>query len=115
MIDNTQSNSIQNRKQAEHNILPIHKWQQNFYDLIPEAKQLKANLVYNEILSYDGETDWQERITRRGNAFFQIIKAWVEYVENTIHQVNEISWDEIPGYQPIVDAITSELELREIN
>lgn len=39
-------NANVNRKITEQNLLPIHKWQQNLYDLIPEARQSKANQVY---------------------------------------------------------------------
>jgi hypothetical protein len=37
-----------------------------------------------------------------------IVKAWVEYVERTIVVVNEVDWNDIPGYKPIVDALIFE-------
>ena len=52
---------------------------------------------------------WEERIKRRSNAFFLIIKGWVEYVERSIRVSNEIEWNDIPGYREIVNALISEL------
>lgn len=95
-------------------ILPLFNWQEYFYDKIPEAKQQEAREMYEEILSYQGEKDWQERIKRRGTAFFLIIKAWVEYVERSIYVVADVDWNDIPGYKPIVNAIIAELESRDI-
>jgi len=43
------------------------------------------------------------------------VKAWVEYVERTIFVVNEVDWNDIPGYKLIVDALIAELEARDIH
>lgn len=96
-------------------VLPMYNWQEFFYDKIPADRQIEANKIWEEVDSYHGEKDWQERIKRRGNAFFLIVKAWVEYVERTILVVNEVDWNDIPGYTPIVEALTTEFEAREIH
>lgn len=70
--------------------------------------------MLEEIFSYDGEQDWQARLKKRGSCFFLVVKAWVEYVERSIHVVNEVEWGEIPGYTEIVAALTKELDYREI-
>lgn len=67
-------------KQSEIPILRHYNWQEYFYDKIPLDKQQDANDIKTELESFHGEKDWQERIKRRGNAFFLIVKAWVEYV-----------------------------------
>lgn len=85
-----------------------------FYGKIPLDKQKEANVIWKEVDSYHKENDWQERIKRRGHAFFMIVKTWVEYVERTIVVVNEVDWTEIPGYRPIVDALMEELQERDL-
>jgi hypothetical protein len=85
-----------------------------FYDKIPESKQKEAMKVSDEILGYDGEKEWQARFMKRGSCFFLVVKAWVEYVERSIHVVNEVEWAEIPGYTEIVAALTKELDYRDI-
>jgi hypothetical protein len=96
-------------------VLPMYNWKEFFYDKIPADRQIEAIKIWDEVDSYHGEKDWQERIKRRGNLFFQIVKAWVEYVERTILVVNEVEWNDIPGYKPIVDALIAEFEDREIH
>ena len=93
---------------SDVSVLPMYNWQEFFYDKIPADRQMEANKIWEEVDSYHGEKDWQERIKRRGNAFFMIVKAWVEYVERTIVVVNEVDWNDIPGYKPIVDALIFE-------
>lgn len=38
----------------------------------------------------------------------------MEYVDRSIHVVNEVEWGEIPGYTEIVTALTKELDYRDI-
>lgn len=54
--------------------------------------------MLDEIKGMRGDKEWQERIMRRSTAFFLIAKAWVDYVQRTIFVINEVVWEEIPGY-----------------
>jgi hypothetical protein len=48
--------------------------------------------IWEEIKAQYGYNNWQERMKRRGNAFFQIVTTWVEYVERTIIVAHEVDW-----------------------
>jgi hypothetical protein len=95
--------------------LPIYAWQSLFYDKIPESRQKEAHEIWDDIQEHHGDQDWQDRIKKRGDAFCKIVKAWVEYVERTIVVVNEVEWKNIPGYEPIVEALMEELEKRDLH
>lgn len=63
---------------SERTLLPMFNWQAFFYDRIPLEKQTEANKLLKHIKEYhSGEKNWQDRIKKRGNAFFLIAGAWI--------------------------------------
>lgn len=55
------------------------------------------------------EISWQNRIKKRKGAYFMILKAWVEYVQRTVIKIDEVTWDEIPGYKIIKETLLKEI------
>jgi hypothetical protein len=51
---------------------------------------------------------------KRGNAFFKIIKAWVEYVQRSI-VVLEVNWKDIPGYRNIVRVLLHQVKVQDVH
>jgi len=56
---------------------------------------------------------WKMRISKRGVAFFLIIKQWAIYVKNTLVS-NNVNWNIVPGYRTILKAILLEMKERDI-
>ncbi len=44
-----------------------------------------------------------------------IVKAWIDYVEKTVMVVNEVDWNDIPGYKLIVECFIKEMEIRALH
>jgi len=56
---------------------------------------------------------WQKRVTKRSLAYFQIVKRWGDFIQQTV-QTNHLFWQDIPGYKFIVRSIIFELKTRPI-
>ncbi len=66
--------------------------------------------------------DWKERLSKRGLAFFSIIKKLVNFLLNKDNYIQSklviernINWTHIHGFRTIIQAITYELQTRDIN
>jgi hypothetical protein len=57
---------------------------------------------------------WEERMRRRGGAFFAFVRCWVGYVESTAANLQSLDWRYFPGYSRILHAFLAELHLRPI-
>ncbi len=57
---------------------------------------------------------WQNRVKKRSLAYFQIIKRWGDFIQQTV-QINHLFWQDIPGYKMIVRSILYELKTRPVN
>ena len=56
---------------------------------------------------------WKSRIKKRGVAYFNIMKNWVEYVSRTLVSTS-LQWDEIPGYDSIIATLLNEMQDLEV-
>jgi hypothetical protein len=59
--------------------------------------------------------DWQDRLSKRGLAFFSMIIRLEEYVQNKIVVSRNIKWCNIPGFDIIIKAVKHELGNREVS
>lgn len=57
---------------------------------------------------------WQERMRRRGGAFFAFIRYWVSYVQSTAANFQSVEWRYFPGYSKILHAFLAEMKLRQV-
>jgi hypothetical protein len=53
------------------------------------------------------------RISKRGVAYFLIVKEWSDYVKRAL-VINNVNWTDVPGYLPILKSILLEMKEREI-
>lgn len=53
------------------------------------------------------------RLSKRGVAFFLIVKQWATYVKNLLVRKN-VSWINVPGYKKILKAILLEMKERDV-
>ena len=87
-------------------------WKKYFYDEIKELPQYQDNLRI--LASLMGMKRWEERIEKRGVAFFLIVSKWAEYVSATIVK-NQFLWKNIPGYATILRVTLHEMKTRMIS
>ena len=59
--------------------------------------------------------DWEERMQKRGGAFFAFVRYWVAYVETITINSKHIMWRYFPGYQKILLSYFAEMKLRPLN
>lgn len=87
-------------------------WKKYFYDKIPESPQKKKNMdIISKILA---EKRWEEKLGKRGVAFFLIAARWAEYAK-TIAVDEKIDWFDIPGYSIVLKAVLTEFKERKIS
>lgn len=78
--DNEMRFEIEMRKTGtRHLVNYIFDWQKNVYHFIPEDKQRGAQKILVDLFE-NQDSLWRNRLKNRGNAFFDIIKAWAEFV-----------------------------------
>mmetsp|Transcript_3420 Transcript_3420/g.2404 ORF Transcript_3420/g.2404 Transcript_3420/m.2404 type:complete len:84 (+) Transcript_3420:1600-1851(+) len=53
------------------------------------------------------------RISKRGVAFFLIVKQWAEYVMRALVR-NRVNWLNVPGYKIILKSVLIEMKTREV-
>lgn len=111
---NSHSNKelISQNQQGNHIIDHFFNWETYFYDQIPDSEQKQKNLaILTEIIT---QKLWEEKLAKRGVAFFLIINRWAEYVQ-TIVVNDRIDWFDIPGYSSVLSAIVTELKERKVS
>ncbi len=93
-----------------HGIMRIFDWKTFFYDQIPQDKYDNNIEILQKILSTD---KWKMRISKRGVAYFLIVKQWAEYVKRSLVR-NNVNWMNVPGYRLILKSILIEMKEREV-
>ena len=53
-------------------------------------------------------------MSKRGIAFFYLVKYWIEYIELIVVKTRDIQWKYFPGYNKIVRCILAEMKKRPI-
>lgn len=87
-------------------------WQKYFYEKIPDSSQKKKNMeIISKIMA---EKRWEEKLAKRGVAFFLIANRWAEYAK-TIVVNDKIDWFDIPGYSTVLKAVLAEFKERKIS
>ncbi len=101
---------LETRNSIIQNIL--FSWKEEFFDqlerLYPRYQQQQAELTASL------NKNWRNKFRSRGIIFFFFVKEWCSYVKKTI-VVNDIEWEQIPGYQIIVANFLSQVRNRPIN
>lgn len=111
---NTNFNKDRTSENQEGNnfIERFFNWDRYFYEKIPDSDQKNKNLtILAQIIT---EKRWEEKLAKRGVAFFLIINRWAEYVK-TIVVNDKIDWFDIPGYSTVLKAMLTELKERKIS
>lgn len=89
----------------------LFSWKEEFFDqlerLYPRYQQQQMALT--EAL----RKNWRNKFRSRGIIFFYFVKEWCSYVKKTI-VVNDIEWEQIPGYQVIVANFLSQVRERPV-
>lgn len=87
-------------------------WENHFYRVIEkEEKYGKTEGKLAEMFRYNG---WEERMRKRGGAFFAFIRFWVSYVENIAVNSKHVMWRYFPGYNKILQSFLVEMKSRSV-
>ena len=108
------------------NLDPINSlilWEVVFYKRLESAlKGINKDQTDCEIFEKLKETDtiiskeveWQDRLSKRGLAFYSMVSKLEKYVGYKVVKNMDIKWANIPGFDIILDAIAKELQIKEI-
>ena len=103
----------ENDKENENAVNEFFDWNEYLYSKIPDNTDKKKNLeILANILTMH---HWENKIEKRGVAFFLIIAKWADYVKTTIVTGKNIEWKSIPGYLTMVRAVFSEMKALPVN
>ncbi len=97
---------------AKIGLLKLFDWQVQFYNYIPQNEQTSEVVKLQKKI--ESNIKWQNRVTKRSLAYFQIVKRWGDFIQQTV-QINQVFWQDIPGYKFIVRSILYELKTRPVN
>lgn len=78
-----------------------------------ESCEIEDRLKEREKIIFSGETDWKQRLQKRGIAFYSMINKLEEYIRRKVVKVMDLKWLNIPGFPIIIDAIMHELKAKE--
>ena len=56
---------------------------------------------------------WKLRISKRGVAYFLIVKQWADYAVKTCVR-NSVNWMNVPGYKQILKSVLIEMKERDV-
>ena len=87
-------------------------WGNSFHKCIEDQEKSKS--IENDISNLLKNEKWQERLAKRGIAFFEFVKCWVEYVESIVVKTKDIQWKYFPGYNKLVKCFLVEMKNRPI-
>jgi len=57
-----------------------------------------------------GCNDWQQKLAKRGVAFFLFLSEWAEYVSNTVIASEHLPWSQLPGYGCLLQSLVIEMK-----
>ena len=80
---------------------------------INDKRNKLQNLIENN--KDKNENNWEEPFIQRNNIFFALIDKLVNYINKVSESNNEINWLNIPGFIPILNAITHEIYIKPVN
>ena len=80
---------------------------------INDKRNKLQNLIENN--NNKNENNWEEPFIQRNNIFFALIDKLVNYINKVSESNNEINWLNIPGFIPILNAITHEIYIKPVN
>lgn len=105
-------NDSEDDENEKSSIDRFFNWDEYFYSHIPESEQKKKNLqILSHLMSLN---KWEEKIAKRGVAFFLIVKTWADFVKMTVVKDN-IMWFNIPGYSSILKIFFDQMKRRKIS
>lgn len=82
-------------------------WNEYFYNMIADMSECKENrMILDKLLQ---NKRWEEKIGKRGVAFFLIISKWAQYVQTTVVN-NKFLWKNIPGFPTILRVVMTQLK-----
>ena len=65
----------------------------------------------NEILE---DRIWQNRVKKRGVAFFFFLDNWAKHVNKTVVTKEHVPWQDLPGYTILIKAMLVGLKTRDV-
>ena len=80
---------------------------------INDKRNKLQNLIENN--KDKNENNWEVPFIQRNNIFFALIDKLVNYINKVSESNNEINWLNIPGFIPILNAITHEIYIKPVN
>lgn len=83
-------------------------WENQFYKLIEKEEGFQVNINALDIIL--GENKWEQRMAKRGGAFFAFVRYWVTYVENVAVNSKHVNWKYFPGYNKILHSFLVEMK-----
>lgn len=90
----------------------LFSWREEFFDHLEKlSSQFQSN---HAILTDALKKNWRAKFKSRGIIFFYFVKEWCSYVKKSI-VVNNIDWDNIPGYNIIVLNFMTQITNREVS
>jgi len=109
---NTDGVSLEDGDVSDNNpsVMRLFDWKSFFYDVIPQEVYDQNIEILQRLLSTD---KWKMRISKRGVAYFLIVKQWAEYVKRALVR-NMVNWMNVPGYRQILKSILIEMKTREV-
>lgn len=88
-------------------------WENSFYKVLgAEEDYSKTEAKLTELMRTN---EWEERMEKRGGAFFAFVRYWVSFIESIAVNSKHISWRYFPGYQKILLSFFAEMKLRPLS
>jgi hypothetical protein len=104
---------IESAGEKESSLRLMFDWEDRFYKVLEGEEDFSKTEA--KLMELMRTNDWEERMEKRGGAFFAFVRYWVTYVEAIAVNSKHISWRYFPGYNRILLAFMAEMKLRPVS
>jgi len=98
--------------QKNQQIVALFDWERDFYVYLKNTEEGEKN--YNVLTEILNDPQWQQRMQKRGIAFYFFLTEWAKLVNNTVVIKEHVPWQDLPGYTILVKALLVSLKQREV-
>ena len=104
--DNLETNT------KNQHFISLFDWEKDFYVYLKNTEKGEANYkLLNDTLE---EQDWQNRLSKRGIAFYLFLDDWAKHVNKTVVIKDHVPWQDLPGYNILIKSFLVELKLKDV-
>jgi len=87
-------------------------WEKNFYGHIKNTEGGQNN--YETLRKILEDKELQEKISKKGVAFYLFLTEWANQVERTIVTKEQVPWPDIPGYTTLIKSFLLDLKTKDV-